>query len=86
MIVCAGQDQITQACEALGYRYTPDFNGEHTEGVGIYPATTRGGCRESTARAYLHPALARPNLALKLRALVRQIDFEGQRACGVGLW
>jgi choline dehydrogenase len=76
-----------QACEALGYRYTPDFNGEQTEGVGIYPTTTRGGFRESTASAYLHPALGRPNLALKLRALVRIIEFEGRRASGVGyLW
>jgi choline dehydrogenase len=76
-----------RACEALGHRYTPDFNGEHTEGVGIYPATTRGGCRESTARAYLRPALVRPNLTLKLQALVRQIDFEGERARGVSyLW
>ena len=76
-----------QACEALGYRYTPDFNGPHSEGVGIYPVTTRGGCRESTASAYLRPALARPNLALKLSAQVRQIEFEGRRACGVAyLW
>jgi choline dehydrogenase len=72
-----------RACESLGYRYTPDFNGEQTEGVGIYPATTRGGCRESTATAYLHPARARSNLTVKLQALVRHIDFEGERACGV---
>jgi choline dehydrogenase len=76
-----------QTCEALGYRYTPDFNGGHTEGVGIYPVTTRGGLRVSTATAYLRPALARPNLALKLSAQVRQIDFEGRRASGVAyLW
>jgi len=76
-----------QACEALGYRYTPDFNGEWTEGVGIYPITTRAGLRESTARAYLRPALARPNLALQLRAQVRQIEFDGSRAAGVSyLW
>jgi choline dehydrogenase len=76
-----------QACQALGYRYTPDFNGEQTEGVGIYPATTRGGLRESTASAYLRPALARANLELKLKAQVRRIEFEGQRASGVSyLW
>jgi choline dehydrogenase len=76
-----------QSCEALSYRYTPDFNGQQTEGVGIYPVTTRGGLRESTARAYLRPALARSNLVLRLRAQVRQIDFEGLRAGGVSyLW
>jgi choline dehydrogenase len=76
-----------QACQALGYRYTPDFNGAQTEGVGIYPATTRGGFRESTSSAYLRLALARPNLTLQLRAQVRQIEFEGHRASGVRyLW
>jgi choline dehydrogenase len=76
-----------QACEALGYRYTPDFNGPQPEGVGIYPVTTRGGLRESTASAYLRPALTRPNLLLRLAAQVRRIEFEGQRACGVAyLW
>jgi choline dehydrogenase len=76
-----------RSCEALGYRYTPDFNGQQTEGVGIYPITTRGGLRESTARAYLRPALARSNLTLRLGAQVRQIDFEGPRASGVSyLW
>ena len=76
-----------QACEMLGYRYTPDFNGEQPEGVGIYPTTTRGGFRESTVSAYLRPALARANLALKLGAQVRHIEFEGQRASGVSyLW
>ena len=75
------------ACEALGYCYTPDFNGAQSEGVGIYPVTTRGGWRESTASAYLRPALSRANLVLKLRALVRQIEFVGPRAAGVRyLW
>jgi choline dehydrogenase len=76
-----------QACEALGYRYTPDFNGTQPEGVGIYPVTTRGGFRESTASAYLRPALKRPNLLLRLAAQVRRVEFEGQRACAVAyLW
>jgi choline dehydrogenase len=76
-----------RACESLGYRYTPDFNGAQSEGVGIYPATTRAGLRDSSASAYLRPALGRPNLVLKLRALARRIEFEGARACGVSyLW
>jgi choline dehydrogenase len=76
-----------RACASLGYHYTPDFNGEQPEGVGIYPATTRGGWRESTATAYLRPALTRSNLVLKLTAQVRQIEFEGRRASAVAyLW
>jgi len=72
-----------RACETLGYRYTPDFNGEQPEGVGIYPTTTRNGWRESTATAYLRPALSRPNLLLRLKAQVRQIEFESRRATGI---
>jgi choline dehydrogenase len=72
-----------QACEELGYRYTPDFNGEQPEGVGIYPTTTRDGWRESTATAYLRPALTRPNLLLRMKAQVQQLEFQAQRATGV---
>ena len=79
-----------QACQALGYNVTPDFNGPQPEGVGIYQITTRGGYRESTATAFLRPALARAglsirgsNLVLQVRAQVERVDFEGHRAAGV---
>jgi choline dehydrogenase len=72
------------AAAALGYRYTPDFNGPQPEGVGIYQVTTRGGFRESTATAFLRPALARRNLQLELHARAMRIDIEGRRAVGVG--
>jgi choline dehydrogenase len=74
------------ACESQGLTFTPDFNGPHPEGVGIYATTTRGGFRESTATAYLKPASRRANLELRVRAAVRRIDFDGQRASGVSYW
>ncbi len=43
----------------------------------------RKGHRASTARAYLHPALSRPNLTVFTRALTRRILFDGHRATGV---
>ena len=39
--------------------------------------------RCSAAVAYLHPALARPNLTLMPGALVTRVLFEGDRAVGV---
>ncbi len=48
-----------ESCAALGLKYTPDFNGPNPEGVGIYQITTRRGLRESTATAFLRPALRR---------------------------
>ncbi len=72
------------AAAALGYRYTPDFNGPQPEGVGIYQITTRAGFRESTATAFLRPALSRRNLKLEMHARALRIDIEGRRAVGVG--
>ena len=53
------------------------------DGVGFYQLTQRGGMRCSAAVAYLHPALARPNLTLMPGALVTRVLFEGDRATGV---
>ena len=68
----------------LGASVHADFNGPNPEGVGIYQITTRGGFRESTATAFLRPALGRPNLQLQLHAHVqRGSTFPGRRAVGV---
>lgn len=66
-----------------GYPYSPDVNGYQQEGFFVMERTTNGGRRNSAARAYLHPALKRPNLTLEPRVLVDRIDFEGNRAVGV---
>ena len=72
-----------KGCAELGFKFTPDFNGVQSEGVGVYQISTRNGFRESTATAFLRPALARQNLQLALRSQVLRIDFEGRRAVGV---
>lgn len=41
------------------------------------------GKRWSTACAYLHPALSRPNLRAEVQTLVSRVLFEGTRAVGV---
>jgi len=66
-----------------GYGQTPDMNGYRQEGFGPMQMTVRDGVRWSTARAYLEPALARPNLRVEDKALVRRILFEGRRAVGI---
>ncbi len=71
------------AAQALGFPFTPDFNGAETEGVGVYQINTRGGWRASTANAYLHPALKRGNLVLRTGAQATRILFDGRRATGV---
>ena len=78
------------ACEAwmeaaaeAGLPRNPDFNAASTLGVGSYQLTLRGRWRGSAATAFLKPAMARPNLTVKLRAQVTGLIFEGRRATGV---
>jgi choline dehydrogenase len=66
-----------------GHPFTEDQNGARHEGFHIAQKFTRKGVRWSTARGYLRPALARPNLALVTGALVHRVVFDGRRAVGV---
>jgi choline dehydrogenase len=72
-----------ETAEGLGLPVTTDFNGNHPEGVGFYQINTRGGWRASTANAFLHPALKRKNLELRMHAHATRILFDGKRASGV---
>ena len=69
--------------EALGFPATADMNGAQSEGVGLYQINTKGGWRSSTANAYLHPALRRGAVDLRLHAQATRILFDGKRATGV---
>jgi choline dehydrogenase len=71
------------ACAALDIPETRDFNGAQFEGAGLWQVTIRNGVRVSTARAYLRPAMRRPNLAVRLHALATRVLFSGARASGV---
>jgi choline dehydrogenase len=71
------------AATARGLASNPDFNGDVQDGVGWYQATQRGGARASTAVAYLHPVLDRPNLTVETHVHALSILFEGERAVGV---
>ena len=51
--------------------------------MGWYQLTQRDGLRCSTAVAYLHPALERPNLTLQTDAHVTRLLLDGTRAVGV---
>ena len=76
-------DRFIQAGVQAGLPLNADFNGPTQDGVGWYQATHRNGERCSTAKAYLAPALGRPNLAVITGAQVTRILFDGRRANGV---
>ena len=71
------------ATESLGFPRTSDFTGADSEGVGFRQGTIRAGTRESTARAFLRPALRRGNVTLYTEALVLRVIVENGRAAGV---
>ena len=81
------QSEISQvfirAAGQVGYPLSDDFNGAEQEGIGFYQVTQKDGQRCSSARAYLHPILQRPNLSILTNALARRVLIEGQRAVGV---
>ena len=78
-----GERMWLEAAQAAGYRYNDDFNGPDQEGVGFFQFTIRDGERWGTAKAYLRPALERPNLTVKTGVIITRIIVEQGRAVGV---
>jgi choline dehydrogenase len=66
-----------------GYRHCDDFTGIDPEGYGLRQGTIHRGRRDSSAHAFLLPALQRPNLTLLARTAVTGIRIEAGRATGV---
>jgi choline dehydrogenase len=78
-----GFDLIRDTAKAAGIPMTDDFSGGQPEGFGIVDLTIKDGVRCSAAKAYLHPALTRSNLTLKINALTQRVLIENGRATGV---
>ena len=72
-----------RAMGEMQFRQTSDFNGPDPEGYGLRQGNIRKGRRESTATAFLRPALGRPNLQVLTDAPARRIMVENGRATGV---
>lgn len=68
------------AAGEAGYPRSADVNGFQQEGFGRMDMTVGNGRRCSAARAYLKPAMRRPNLKVLTHALATRIVFEGRRA------
>jgi len=79
----ATRAQWYDAARELALPVSPDFNGDHPEGIGCYQITVRNGKRWSAADAFLRPALRRGNVQLATHAWASRIRLEGGRAVGV---
>ncbi len=74
------------ACKSLGMPVLDDQNGAREEGPGGFALMNqiiRDGRRQSMARSYLYPALARKNVTLLVNAHVDRVTLAGHRATGV---
>lgn len=76
-------DAWLEAGPQAGFARTDDVNGFQQEGFSVFDKNLVRGRRMSSARAYLHPVLDRPNLTLLTLAQVDKIVMEGNRAVGV---
>jgi len=76
-------DAFRDAAVESGIPATEDFNRGDNFGVSRFEVTQKNGMRWSTARAFLDPARARPNLKIVTGALVRRVTLNGKRATGV---
>ena len=73
---------VDRAAVACGYPLTEDYNAQSV-GFGRTQFNLRNGRRDSAARAYLLPAMKRPNLSVVTGATARRVLLEGTRAVGV---
>ena len=74
---------FVEAAAEAGHPINDDFNGATQDGFGRFQLTQRDGRRESTATAFLTPALSRPNLRVETNLQVHRIEMAGDRAVGV---
>jgi choline dehydrogenase-like flavoprotein len=76
-------EAIIEAAGQAGVPQVPDVNDVGQGGIGYQTRTIYKGHRWSAAKAFLHPAMKRPNLTVRTGAHVLRILFEGTRAVGV---
>jgi choline dehydrogenase len=76
-------EPLLAAAQAAGVPHCEDPNGPEQDGISRMESTVWQGRRVSSASAYLHPAMKRPNLTVETGALVQRIVVRGGRAIGV---
>jgi choline dehydrogenase len=76
-------EAFRDAAVESGIPRTEDFNRGDNEGVSRFEVNQKSGVRWSASKAFLRPALNRPNLTVVTGALVRKLRLEGRRVLGV---
>ena len=76
-------DVFMEAAEQAGFKTNPDYNGASRLGASYIQRNQKDGERMSASRAYLRPALPRPNLDVAANTQVTRVLIENGRATGV---
>ncbi|WP_404401438.1 GMC family oxidoreductase [Pelagibacterium halotolerans] len=74
---------VQQGAMEFGVMPRDDFNDGNNEGSGFFEVNQNGGVRWNTAKAFLRPAMRRPNLRVITHALTDRLTFDGKRVTGV---
>jgi choline dehydrogenase len=78
-------EAFADAAVEAGIPRSDDFNSGDNEGVGYFEVNQRSGWRWNTSKAFLRPALSRPNLSVWTHAQVERLTFEtdgsGRKRC-----
>lgn len=76
-------DAYREAMAQAGVAKIADFNRGDNEGSGFFEVNQKRGVRWNTSKAFLRPAMRRPNLTVLTQAQVQRLRLEGKRALGV---
>ncbi|SOD89585.1 GMC family oxidoreductase [Caenispirillum bisanense] len=78
-------DAFKEAAVQFGIPACDDFNTGDNQGVGYFHVNQRGGWRVNTSKAFLRPALNRPNLRVVTKAHAKKLRIVDGRVTGVEL-
>jgi choline dehydrogenase len=76
-------EEFAKAATETGLPATDDFNRGDNSGVGYFDVNQKRGIRWNASKAFLRPALSRPNLTVITGAHTQRVVFEGRRCVGV---
>jgi len=74
-----------EAAQEAGHPLATDLNGPLLRGASSHDLLIVDGQRQTTASAYLDPALSRPNLTVRTGVFVSSLVLDGERCTGADL-
>jgi choline dehydrogenase len=78
-------DAFREAMAQAGIPKTDDFNRGDNEGCGLFEVNQKRGVRWNATKAFLRPAMSRPNLTVMTDSLVKCARLDARRATGIEL-